>query len=221
MRVVVAPPQELADDHTLIAQRYGGFFVGHPYRAAQQKTGPGAIVVDRTRPWVEPAVVADRCEFCLRLTDAEAIRRVAGYQHAIDIEVIRPYASRYSGWLLTSAVEEEDIAIADSAVRRGVMNSAINRRRFLESCGGDFQHQAISMVDLPLRLKRKLCIEWNHLYVKWMAEHGLTYDHDAQEFFRDAPAGQPGTEQQDAKTDAFTAWWGAGLRVGEAGGVAR
>ena len=59
MRAVVELPQTLADEHTLIAQRYAGYFVGHPYRAAQQRVGPDAICVDTAKAWKEPSVTAD------------------------------------------------------------------------------------------------------------------------------------------------------------------
>ena len=209
MKDVVAPPQELADEHTLIAQKYAGYFVGHPYRAAQQKTGPGAIVVDTARAWQEPAVVADACEFCARLTDEEALRRVAGYQHAIDIEVIRPYASRYSEWLLHYALENEELSLGDSVVTRGVLNSAANRRAFLEQAQLELQHAALPMVSLPLRLKRKLCIEWNHLYVAWMKGFGISYDPQSREFYRTVEAAQPAAIAQN---DAFAEWWSLGMR---------
>jgi len=42
------------------------------------------------------------------------------------------------------------------------------------------------MVELPLRLKRKLCIEWNHLYRAWLEEHPDSwYDFDEREFYRE------------------------------------
>jgi hypothetical protein len=219
MRVAVAPPQELADEHTLIAQKYAGYFLGHPFRAAQQKTGPGAIVVDQSRAWCEPAVITDDCGFCCNLTDEEAVRRVAGYQHAIDIEVIRPYAAQYGEWLATSPAETEHVDLGgETTLERGVMNSAINRRRFLESRQQTFQHQAISMVDLPLRLKRKLCIEWNHLYRAWMEEQDLQYDRETREFYREGPDRVPASELA-AGDDLFAEWWRGVATQQATGGV--
>jgi hypothetical protein len=207
MRVCVPPSQELADRHTLVAQKYAGHFVGHPYRAAQQRVGPDAISVDRTCVWREPEIVRDGCEFCQRLTDEEAERRVAGYQHAIDIEAIRPYAALYTAWLATcpDAIAEE-IVVEGRKLRRGVMDDSRNRRRFLEDHALQMQHAAIPLVDLPLRLKRKLCIEWNHLYVEWMARTpGLRYDHATREFFREAEEAERIATPSAA--DAFTEWW--------------
>jgi hypothetical protein len=205
MRVAVPLPQSLADEHTLIAQRYAGYFVGHPYRAGQQRTGPGAIQVDRTKPWREPAVVADDCAFCSRLSDDEAIRRIAGYQHAIDIEVLRARAASFADWLNvagTDVPEVETTVVAGQTVRRGVTNSAANRRAFLETHAPEFETMSLSMIELPLRLKRKLCIEWNHLYRSWLDEHQDTwYDFDDREFYREI------AEPQEQVPEQPKEWW--------------
>jgi hypothetical protein len=204
MRVAVPLPQSIADEHTLIAQKYAGHFVGHPYRAGQQRTGPGAIQVDRSKRWREPSIVADDCDFCRHLTDEDAVKRVAGYQHAIDIEVLRARAASFADWLAAceDVPEVEDFVVAGETVRRGVTNSAANRRTFLETHEREFDVRALSMIELPLRLKRKLCIEWNHLYRDWLAEHKDTwYDFDDHEFYReidDAPAPAPAQAKE---------WW--------------
>jgi hypothetical protein len=206
VRVAIPLPQALADQHTLIAQRYAGYFVGHPYRAAQQRTGPGAIVVEKQKPWVEPAVVSDDCVFCQRLTDRDAERRVNGYQHAIDIEVLRSRAASFADWLASCApdvVELEEVAIGETVVRRGVMNSARNRRAYIAARPHEFDTTALAMVDLPLRLKRKLCIEWNHLYRDWISEHpGAWYDFEAREFYREVDEPAP------VQAEEVKSWWG-------------
>jgi hypothetical protein len=205
MRVAVPLPQSLADEHTLIAQNYAGHFVGHPYRAGQQRTGPGAIQVDRSKRWREPAVIADACDFCARLSDDDAVRRIAGYQHAIDIEVLRARAASFADWLSVAGAdvpEVEEAEIAGETVRRGVANSAANRRAFLETHAEEFDVNALSMIGLPLRLKRKLCIEWNHLYRDWLGEHPDTwYDFDEHEFYREIDE-QPAPAPEQVKQ-----WW--------------
>jgi hypothetical protein len=166
VRVAIPLPQSLADQHTLIAQKYAGHFIGHPYRAAQQRTGPGAIQVEIDKPWKEPAVVADDCEFCARLTDEDATRRVAGYQHAIDIEVLRSRAASFADWLASCSSdipEIEEVAVGETIVRRGVMNSAQNRRAYIAAAarvrhhlpldGGPaaaFETQALHRVEPPV-----------------------------------------------------------------------
>jgi hypothetical protein len=205
MRVAVPLPQSLADEHTLVAQKYAGFFIGHPYRADQQRTGPGAIQVDRSKPWREPAVVADACDFCSHLSDGDAARRIAGYQHAIDIEVLRARAASFADWLAAAGAEVpeiEETEVAGENVRRGVANSAANRRAFLETHADEFDVNALSMIRLPLRLKRKLCIEWNHLYKDWLREHTDTwYDFDEHEFYREIE------EQTEAAPEQAKQWW--------------
>jgi hypothetical protein len=205
MRAATSLPPALADEHTLIAQRYAGFFLGHPYRAAQQKTGPGAIVIDWNRGWREPAVVSDGCDFCARLTDDEAVRRVAGYQHAIDIEVLRPYALLYSEWLRSGSpdvVEREEVDIAGVVQVRGTHASQANRRRFIELHLDTLAEKPCDMTQMPLRLKRKLCIEWNHLYRDWLRENpDISYDFEAREFYREL-ASIESTPRDEPKE-----WW--------------
>ncbi len=207
MRAPVSLPQSLADRHTLLAQSYAGFFLGHPYRAVQQRTGPDAIQVNRDRPWREPAVLSDDCDFCRRLTDAEAARRVAGYQHAIDIEVLRARADLYTAWLNSGSPEIpeiEEVTVAGVVRRRGITISGANRRRFIELYADKFEVGALSLVELPLRLKRKLCIEWNHLYRDWLLENPDTqYDFSEREFFREVGAAAPPPPERDKS------WWQA------------
>lgn len=207
MRAQVEPPQSLADAHTLVAQKYSGYFVGHPFRAAQQRTGSDAIVVDASKPWRGPSVVADDCQFCARLSDNDAIRRIAGYQHAIDIEVMRARADSYAEWLATAPDEVpdfEEISVAGVIVRRGVKTSQTNRRRFIETHGERFEVTSIALVDLPLRLKRKICIEWNHIYRDWLREQPeVRYDAERREFYRDVDQADPVPVRRPKE------WWSA------------
>jgi hypothetical protein len=198
VRVTVDPPQSFADEHTLIAQRYAGFFLGHPYRAAQQRVGPGAIQIDTTKAWREPAVTADDCALCVHMTDDDVVRRVAGYQHAIDIEVLRPHSLAYSVWLGAGTVDAEE---AGELKTRAAAASQENRRHFIEQNPATLHVQPLSMVGLPLRLKRKLCIEWNHLYRDWMrAQPDIEYDFEARTFYREV-------EPQEPPAEARARWW--------------
>lgn len=205
MRTAVHPPQSIADEHTLVAQRYAGYFVGHPYRAAQQRVDRGAIQVDYTRQWKEPAVVSDGCDFCNELTDEDANRRVRGYQHAMDIEVLRPYSVAYAQWLASgrSDIPEcEDITVDGITKTHGVSASEANRRKFIEMLADKIAVPPVSMIQLPLRLKRKLCIEWNHLYIDWLKENpDVQYDFARREFFRDTDEADVATEPRPKE------WW--------------
>jgi hypothetical protein len=182
-RQEVKPPQELADEHTLAAQRYAGFFIGHPYRNPQmQRLEPSDI--DRSRVWKEPNVVADKCIFCSRLTDEEAERRIAGFQYQIDIEATRAKAVHFQKWLESGS---SDVPEPDEA------GSMANRRRFCELFQDmpterrptGWKTKPLPLVKLPLRLKRKLCVEWNHIYLLWMKENDLQYDFEKHEFYRE------------------------------------
>lgn len=204
VREEVKPPRELADEHTLIAQRYAGALVGHPYRNQQQST---VTNVDRSRPWREPAIVADDCLFCVRLTDEEAVRRVEGFQHQIDIEATRTKRQHLREWLVSRSPDipeptselGEDLLHFDSSLGRA------NLRRFCElfqdmpteKRPSGWNTKPFPLVALPLRIKRKMCIEWNHLYLRWMAENGLQYDFEQHVFWHDVvaqPEPQPPAE---------------------------
>jgi hypothetical protein len=205
VRTAVHPPQSIADDHTLIAQRYSGYFVGHPYRAAQQRVDRGAIQVEYDKVWKEPAVVSDECDFCRGLSDEDVLRRVEGYQHAMDIEVLRPYSVAYAQWLATgneSIPERENVTVDGITKTHGVSASQHNRRKFIEMLGDKIAVPPVSMIDLPHRLKRKLCIEWNHLYLEWLESNpDVSYDFDRREFFRESGAPDPPKESRQKE------WW--------------
>jgi hypothetical protein len=178
----VHPPRKLADEHTLIAQRYAGYLVGHPYRQPQQTT---TVEIDRGRRWKEPAVVTDDCLFCVRLTDEEAVRRVAGFQYQIDIEATRTKRVYFVAWIGSGSSD-----VPEPGTYEG---SKINLRRFCElfqdaptdGRPNGWGVRPLPLVALPLRLKRKLCIEWNHIYLPWMEEEGLEYDFEVRAFYRE------------------------------------
>ncbi len=152
----------------------------------------------------EPAVASDGCDFCGRLTDAEAERRVAGYRHAIDIEVLRARSNLYADWLAAAdgVPNVEDVTIAGVEKRRGVSADPLNRRRFIELHADKFDTVGVNMIALPLRLKRKLCIEWNHLYRDWLAAcPEAHYDAGKREFYHEVADSEPDVQ--------VSAWWGA------------
>lgn len=164
----VKVPQDIVDAHTLMAQRYAGFLLGYEIRA--EKQGLGRVYPDYDKPWKEPVVFRDDCIFCQRLNDESAEERVSGYQKAIDREVARSYYIRASGSGLSVAPAYWEAVIQ------------------LEAPIQPDKITAVRMIDLPLRLKRKLCIEWNHLLLDWMKGENLRYDFDLHEFFpHDAP----------------------------------
>ena len=184
---VVNPPQELANEHTLLAQKYAGYLVGHPYRQTQMTT---LVTVDRQKSWREPSVVADDCIFCARLTDEEAERRVLGYQYQIDVETTRLKHKHFDAWLVSGSSDIPE---------PGVATSKANLRRFCELFQDmptarrpkGWNTRPLPFFKLPLRLKRKLCIEWNHLYIGWLSSNtDVQYDFERHEFYREVPDSQ-------------------------------
>lgn len=217
-RVTVFPSQEdIADPHTLIAQKYAGYLIGHNYRAKQQRDStPDNLDID-PKPWKEPKVFADDCEFCQQgLSDEQVIQRVLGYQAQIDIEVVRSKDRFYRAWLNDEAnapywvdTEEAFVYVKDPETNRlvettqtrtvGSWKSHPNRRRFVELTQDvprenrpyGWETKPFPMVDLPLRLKRKLCIEWNHLYRDYLARTGYHYDFRLKEFWKEVEPPPP------------------------------
>ena len=190
-RETVEPSQELADAHTLSAQRYAGYFVGHPYRNVQQST---TVTVDRQRPWREPVVVADDCIFCVRLTDEEAVDRVLGFQFAVDKESVGTKWMHFRMWVTGGSPDVPEPHIPNGSRR--------NLRKFCELFAdmptekrpNGWKLRPLPFCTLPLRLQRKLCVEWNHIYLAWMQENDLQYDFEKHEFWREVPDPEPGEE---------------------------
>ena len=191
-RETIMPPRELTDAHTMIAQRYAGYLVGHPYRNPQQTT---TIKIDRRRRWKEPAIATDDCLFCVRLTDDEAERRVDGYQYQIDIEATRFLNVYFREWIESRPSDLPEPSFAEGGEWDNKKSQA-NVRRFCElfqngsdAPGGHtaWHTRPIPFYTLPLRIKRKLCIEWNHLYLPWMKENGLEYDFEKRVFWKETP----------------------------------
>lgn len=190
MRQPITPPQEVRDEHALVAQTYAGFLVGHPVRAARYTTPlPGSVNIDKTRPWVEPNPMPDDCIFCQRLTDDEAVRRVAGFQAAIDKEVLGRKWSHFSRW-----AQEHGHTVAtpsNAPANHPLWRAFIEEQQYVprQTQSGvprphGWETKAASIVSLPLRIKRKMCIDWNHVYTRWMAAEGLSYDFDKREFYK-------------------------------------
>ena len=215
-------PQTVIDEHAMVAQTYAGFLVGHPVRAARYTTPlPGSVDIDFTRPFVEPNPLPDDCIFCQRLTDDDAVRRVFGFQAAIDKEVLARKWKYLSEWVsfapaedIPTFIEKEaaiDVEMPDGSVKpvrqrdvSAMSADFANRRKFIEQNQyvprpahqnqygtvmpekpRGWATKAAPIVSLPLRIKRKMCIDWNHVYTRWMATEGLTYDFDKREFYKE------------------------------------
>src|SRR3990167_633556 len=212
----------IADKITLIAQYYAGYFIGHPYRFDQQKVyrivdeGQQGIHVSK-KLWKGPTIQRDNCQFCERTTDEEVKRRVAGFQHQIDIEILRNKTRHYNEWLKSNSPDIQDWHVSainsvdenNNATRElilvGTADSAANRRKFIELFQNKplvtytgqqrpdgWAHKPIPLVDLPLRLKRKMVIEWNHIYRDFLTENpDIGYDFNTKTFYKEVPDLEP------------------------------
>lgn len=176
----------------------------------------GSVDIDRTRPWTEPNPVQDGCIFCARLTDENAESRVFGFQAAIDKEVLGRKWAHLSQWVSSASEDDlptvifkdkpVDLEQPDGTTKPiyqrdvSAMSSDFkNRRRFIEReqyvprqthSGNPRPHgwntKAAAIVSLPLRLKRKMCIDFNHVYTRWMAtDPTIQYDFEKREFYKD------------------------------------
>ena len=190
VREVVKPPQDVADAHTLAAQYFAGFFFGHPFRQDQQRHERTAFHVSPQR-WREPVVVADDCVLCQLLTDESAERRVAGFQWQLDIEATRTKGRHYSDWVRSGdprvpEPQEEVWHHSAANLRRFVelfQNEPLPANGYREARPHGWLTRPLPIVDLPLRLKRKLCIQWNHILLGWMLGAGLSYDVGERVFY--------------------------------------
>lgn len=188
-------PQELADAWALTAQRYAGYFYGVGARGLQLSHE----VFLSDKPWQAPYVVEDDCPFCVVLTDERAVERVAGFQHAIDIEVINGsirYSKRpcYKKWL-----EKEGITDGPKAKRRFI---AEHEDRPTEKRPHGWRRTALNLTALPLYLKRRLCVEWNHVLRDFLADHeGYSYDIEARRLLYVPPSLSIVEEEQRAEAE--------------------
>ncbi len=198
---IVPVPQSVIDEHAMVAQTYAGFLLGHPIRAARYTTPlRGSVEVDWSRPWVEPNPLQDDCVFCVRLTDEEAVRRVEGFQWAIDKEVIGAKGNYFNTWM-----EERGLSYETPEGRRALLRTFIaetqykpipehqshwNNSIIVPARPNGWKTKAAPLVNFPLRLKRKMCIDWNHVYTRWMEKEGLHYNFDDREFYKELDVSQ-------------------------------
>ena len=193
-RKTATPPQTLVDAHTLVAQHYAGYLVGHPYRNNQQSI---TITVDQRRPWKEPTVVADDCIFCVRLTDEGAVERVLGFQFAIDKEATRQKYVHLNAWVIGGSPDVPEPNVLSGSRRNLRKFCELFQDMPTENRPNGWQLRPLPFCTLPLRLQRKLCIEWNHIYLVWMLENDLQYDFEKHVFWHEVPEVRPESHEYD------------------------
>lgn len=174
------PTQEVCDKITLAVQFYAGSLVGHPYSSGQWGTEPFSDSTVEKKKWRAPVVLKDDCVFCERMTDEDVIRRVAGFQSQIDLEVLRRKNEHYVKWVMYSG----------EAPELEILSSWANRRRFIElrqdvkteKRPTGWRERPFPLVNLSMKHKRQLCITWNHILLAWMEENELHYDFEKRVF---------------------------------------
>ena len=195
----IYPPQNVADSIALTAQKYVGYFTGHPTRVEQWPTPIKNSCTMEPGPWREPIVVIDKCIFCVGMTNADVIRRVDGFQAAIDKETLGRKWQHFSLWCKANGMPNFPTTYAPDnwkLWRRYITETQdlprVSRHEDYYGVVTESQRpegwnvKAFPICDLPFKLKRKLCIEWNHVYTYWMRDEcseEINYDFEAKLFY--------------------------------------
>jgi hypothetical protein len=194
--------QTLADEWVIIAQRYAGYFTGYVTHAGQHgMADAGKVYIEFDKPWVEPLIFEDGCDFCKITSDDRVRERVLGFQAAIDIEVTRAKDNHYVRWVNSG---DPKVPV------KGSHHNPANRRAFVElfqeverpNRPSGWRGKAIDMTKLPSYLQRRLCIEWNHALRAWLeGQEALEYDFEAHALVirgaKDSPQPLVAADQSD------------------------
>ena len=127
------------------------------------------------------------------------MERVLGFQFAIDKEATGMKHKYLREWVMSGSpdVPEPDVPTG----------SRRNLRKFCElfqdmpteKRPNGWKLRPLPFCTLPLRLQRKLCVEWNHIYLAWMRENDLQYDFEKHEFGHDVADPEPVAEVGSAE----------------------
>lgn len=155
-------PLTIADQMASAAQKMAGYFTGKPVTVKQmgqlKVTEHGEIdttVEMNDQQWTEPFELADDCLFCMKMTDQSVLDRVAGFQWAMDKEV----ANRFGAGLSQESNAPKHYQWNDTHAERREYHDLlkpwyVDHPQLLK---------VVTLIDLPLHLKRTLCIQWNHI----------------------------------------------------------
>lgn len=150
------PPQfnnEIVD----VVQRYVGYF--HGKEVVIENTFGAIRATLGKKAWREPHVVRDDCEFCQKMTDESVRKRIMAFQYAMDLEVTR------NNNLLPGYPDRRDFPVFDP----GAWFEAVDKwyEKFKQR---DDRRPLLAypLHELPLRIQRKICIEWNHIWKRWI-----------------------------------------------------
>lgn len=196
-------PVRVADQLVLAAQRYVGYFYGEYVRATQMHPNTrieDGVVTDPSvhltgEEWVEPFEPGDECKFCQRMTDQSIEDRVEAFQWELDKESHHhPPQFAEPGWRQAHA---QEIARNVETVRAsGRSDTGI--------------WAPFDLTALPTRLKRSLCIEWNHIWRGWERED-LRYVEKDREWFMLYTERLDGPDQRPSLRVRMSPWWFGGI----------
>lgn len=148
-------PQDVADKHAEIAQKY--------WKLLFNSGG------------TPPLIFPDLCPLCQKTDEESARRRVAGFQWAIDKEIVRinafgalpeglPGEEEYEQWF-----EQQFERMAESGLPAGWY-----------TMGGPVPVYRKSLLDLPLHYQVMMAVEWNHV---------LQESEEIQKYFKETEEG--------------------------------
>ncbi len=179
--------QGLADEWTLIAQRFVGYWHGYPVQGLQ--LSPVTLIGDQA--WVEPMDESDDCSFCTATSPERVEARILGYQHALDKEFIRINSVAVSQaadvWRYEKKHGAREKDFGETRIE-ALAHDNYNDYRILvtwveRNCKDeDIEAHSYEFVDLPYYLKFRLCVLWNHALNRWLGAHPeFMYDTVAHE----------------------------------------
>lgn len=157
-------PLRVADAYVHVAQEFVGYFYGKHVTSEQMRNigtderGDYDSSVKLTdSEWVEPFDIEDDCPMCQRMTDRSVEERVAGFQWELDKESQSRTAQnggpRHADYDMTPEGRAEYHAAVDAHLAAHPQN-----------------WRPFPLIKLPHRLKRLLCIRWNHVVRDWLTE---------------------------------------------------
>lgn len=173
-------PVRISDLQTDEAQRFTGYFFGHPIHAHQMEpiayghdnaeAWRDSSVTIGDEPWEPPFDTTDDCQFCLKMTDDSIRERLAAYQWAIDKEV---YGFN------TSRVGRDYPDYGKASYTRRMQHHQEREEWLAENPNG---LRAVNLLLLPFELQRMLVIRWNHIVRDFLNEDPR-YVYDNGEYY--------------------------------------
>jgi hypothetical protein len=186
--------QALADQWTHEAQKFVGYWHGVQVTGVQLSAKVNVTDV----PWEEPLDETDGCVFCERMTEELVEERILGFQHEMDNEVVR-----INSWVRAASgdmdISEQAFAFTADREEFAAHHAAVMKAYALAPA--QFDPRPYDFISLPFYLKWRLCVNWNHVLVRWLDAHP-TYEYSFEKrlpVLKETKLTQ--AEQEDADDD--------------------